>query len=169
MSRPQNSFKHFPNPKNSPLGAKMKSKSKVRIESNIENESCSTTCVDQKTVVKPHPNPKIAHQGPKKSKRTPKLSQNQKSDLKEPKKIKFAQLNEQTKIQFLNPSSTPKIAHQSPKQSKRTPNLSKKKLELKKIQKIDVVQGYEQTQNHFFNNTLTYKMHFRVPKSKKGP
>ena len=45
---------------------KIKLKSKVRIERNIENESCSTTWVDPKTVVKPYPIPKIANQGPKK-------------------------------------------------------------------------------------------------------
>ena len=39
--------------KNSPIGpqkAKIKSKSNVRIEGNTENESCSTTWVDPKTV-----------------------------------------------------------------------------------------------------------------------
>ena len=60
MSRPQNSCQTLPQPKNSPLGnpkpknsplgpqkvkndPKIKSKSNVRIEGNIENESCSTT------------------------------------------------------------------------------------------------------------------------------
>ena len=47
---PQNIFEPYPNPKKSPLGPqkvkndpKIKSKSKVRIERNIENENCSTT------------------------------------------------------------------------------------------------------------------------------
>ena len=35
-------------------GAKTKSKSNVRIQENIENESCSTTCVDTKTVIEPY-------------------------------------------------------------------------------------------------------------------
>ena len=50
MRGPQNSCRTLPQPKNSPLGPKkvkndpkIKSKSKVRIERNIENESYSTT------------------------------------------------------------------------------------------------------------------------------
>ena len=50
MSRPKTVVEPYPNPKNSPLGPqkvkndpKIKSNSKVRIERNIENESCSTT------------------------------------------------------------------------------------------------------------------------------
>ena len=48
--QPKNSQLGNPNPKNSPLGPqnvkndpKIKSKSTVRIEGNIESESCSTT------------------------------------------------------------------------------------------------------------------------------
>ena len=58
----------FPATQKSPLGPqkvkidhKIKSKSNVRIEWNKENESCSTTWVDPKTVVKPFSNPKPAH------------------------------------------------------------------------------------------------------------
>ena len=47
---PKKGVEPYPNPKNSPLGPqkvkndpKIKSKSNVRIEGNIENESCSTT------------------------------------------------------------------------------------------------------------------------------
>ena len=36
---------------------KIRSKSNVRIEGNIENESCSTTQIDPRTVFKPYPNP----------------------------------------------------------------------------------------------------------------
>ena len=50
MSRPQNSNRTLPKPKNSSLGpqkvkndAKIEQKSNVRIERNEENESCSTT------------------------------------------------------------------------------------------------------------------------------
>ena len=57
MSRPKISFEPYPDPKNSPLGPqkvkddpKIKSKSNVRIEGNTENEGCSTTWVDPKTV-----------------------------------------------------------------------------------------------------------------------
>ena len=73
MSTPQNSFEPYPNPKNSPLGSqkfkndpKINSKSNVRIYRNRENESCSTTCVDLKTVFKPYPDPKNSPLGPKK-------------------------------------------------------------------------------------------------------
>ena len=45
-------------------------------------------------------NPKIAHQGPKKSKMTPKLSQNKMSELKETKKMKIIALYEQIPKQF---------------------------------------------------------------------
>ena len=74
----------------------------VRNEGNIENESCSTTWVDHKTVVEPYP---------KKSKMTPKLSQNQKSELKETQKMKVFQLLEYTPKQLSNPSPTPTPAH----------------------------------------------------------
>ena len=64
MRGPQNSCRTLPQPKNSPLGPKkvkndpkIKSKSKVRIEINIENESYSTTWVDPKTIVEPYHNP----------------------------------------------------------------------------------------------------------------
>ena len=56
MTRTQNSFWTKPGPKYSPLGPqklkdypKTKSKSKVRIEGIIENESCSTTLVGPET------------------------------------------------------------------------------------------------------------------------
>ena len=64
MSRPQKVVQPFLNPKNSPLGPpkikndpKIKSKSNVRIEGNIENESCSTTKVDPKTLFLIQPRP----------------------------------------------------------------------------------------------------------------
>ena len=64
MSRTQNSFLTHPDHKNSRLGPqkvkndlKIKSKSNVRIEGDIENESCSTTRVDPKTVFEPHIEP----------------------------------------------------------------------------------------------------------------
>ena len=60
---------------------KIESKSNVRIERNKENESCSTTLVDPKSVVEPYPNPKNSPLGPPKQKKiTPKLSQSQKSE-----------------------------------------------------------------------------------------
>ena len=65
-------------------------------------------------LLNPTPTPKIACQGPKKSKMAPKLSQNQMSELKEKKKMKVVQLHEQTQNQLLNPTPTPKIARQGP-------------------------------------------------------
>ena len=61
------------------------------------------------------PTPKIAHLGPKKSKITPELSQNQKSELKKTQKIKGVRLQEQNPKQVLNPTPTPKIAHKDTK------------------------------------------------------
>ena len=49
---------------------------------------------DPKTVFEPFPNPNNSRQGPKKSKTTPKLSQNQMSKLKGTKKMKVIQLHE---------------------------------------------------------------------------
>ena len=58
-----------------------KSKSIVRIERNIENENFSTTLANPKTIVEPYLNPKNSPLGPKKSKMTLTLSQNQMSEL----------------------------------------------------------------------------------------
>ena len=87
MSTPQNSFESYPNPKNSPLGPQkvkkdpdFKSKSKVRIERNIGNESCSTIWVDPKTVVEPYPNPKNRPIRPQKFKNEAKLRKNKYQD-----------------------------------------------------------------------------------------
>ena len=52
---------------------KIKSKSNVRIEGNIENESCSTTWVDPQTVFEPCSNPKNSPLGPQKVKNDPKI------------------------------------------------------------------------------------------------
>ena len=87
MCRLQYSFEPYPGPKNIPLWSqkvknypKIKSDSKVRSEGIIENKSCSTAWVDLKTVLEPYtPTPKIAQ----KITTTPKLSQNQKYELKE--------------------------------------------------------------------------------------
>ena len=64
-----------------------------------------------KQFLNPSLTPKIGRQGPKKSKMTPKFSQNQISELKEAKKMKVVQLHEQTPKQLSNPTLTPKIAH----------------------------------------------------------
>ena len=82
MSKPQNSFQTLPQPQKLPIRAQkvkndpnIKSKSNARVEGNIENESCSTTWVDPKTVVKPYSDPQTSLLGPHKTKTTPKLSQ----------------------------------------------------------------------------------------------
>ena len=58
-------LEHYTDPNNNPLGhqkvkndPRIKSKSKVRIEENIENKRCSTTRIEPKTGFKPYPNPK---------------------------------------------------------------------------------------------------------------
>ena len=43
------------------------------MEGNIENESCSTTWVDPKTVFKPYTDPKNSPLGPQKVKNDPKI------------------------------------------------------------------------------------------------
>ena len=82
--------------------------SNIKIDENIENESCSTT------VFEPHIEPKNSPIGPPKVKTTPKLSQNQISELKETKKMKIiAQFipdpNAQNSL-FFAPKSKEKIA-----------------------------------------------------------
>ena len=68
MSRPQTVVEPYSNPQTSLLGpkrdkndSKIKSNQNVRIQGIIENESFSTTWVDPKPVVNPHPIPKVAH------------------------------------------------------------------------------------------------------------
>ena len=58
MSRPQNSFSTLSWPEKVKNDPKINSKSNVRIESNKEYESCSTTWVDPKTVIEHYPDPK---------------------------------------------------------------------------------------------------------------
>ena len=52
---------------------KIKSKSNVIIEGNKENERCSTTWEDPKTVFEPFPNLKNSLLGPQKVKNDPKI------------------------------------------------------------------------------------------------
>ena len=64
---------------------------------------------------------------------TPKLGQVPKFELKESKKMKVLQLNEQTPKQHTNPNLTPKSAHKGPKKENMTPELSENQnLQLKK-------------------------------------
>ena len=62
---------------------KIKSNSNVRFQGIIENESCSTTWVNPKTVFEPHIELENSPLDLKKSETNPKLSQNQVSELKE--------------------------------------------------------------------------------------
>ena len=56
----------------------MKSKSKVTIEENIENKSCSTTWVDPQTDFEPYPDHKKSPLGLQKVKNDPKIESNSK-------------------------------------------------------------------------------------------
>ena len=78
----------------------------------------------------PTPTPTIPHQGTKKSKMTPELSQNQKSELKKTQKIKGVRLQEYNQKQVLNPTPTPKIAHQGRKSQKLPQKKSKSKVRI---------------------------------------
>ena len=111
-----------------------------------------------KQFLNPSTAPKIARQGPKKSKMSTKLSQNQKSEVKESQKMKVVQLHEQTPKQLSNPTITPKPAHQGPKKKKMTPKLCKIQMsELRESQKMKVVQLHEKTQKQVSNLNPTPK------------
>ena len=78
MRRPQNSFWTLPRPPKSPLGPQklkndpnIESKSNVRIEGCIENESCSTTWVFE-----PYSDHKTSRLEPQKDKNDPKIKSN---------------------------------------------------------------------------------------------
>ena len=86
MSKHQNSCRTLLQPQNQPIRAqKDKNAPKIQPNSNftiqgiIENESCSTTWVDHKTVVEP--DPKSSPLGSQKVKMAQKFSQNQMSEL----------------------------------------------------------------------------------------
>ena len=121
MSRPQNIDKPYSNPKYRPLGPqevknnpKIKSKSNIRIEGNIENESCLPTWVDPKTVIEPYSGPKTSPDN-----NDPKYKC-QNSEIIENESCSTTWVNPKT---FLNPILNPKIAHRAPK-SQTTQNLS---------------------------------------------
>ena len=74
------------------------------------------------------------------------------SELKETKKMKVAQLHEQTPRQLSNSTSTPKIDRWGPKKSKMTQKLSHYQMsETKETKKIKVVQLHEQTPKQVWN------------------
>ena len=80
---PKQFFDTTPTTKNSPLmpqkvknDAKIKSKSNLGIEGNIEKESCSTTPVDPKTVVQPYTDLQTRPLGPQKDRIDHKIESN---------------------------------------------------------------------------------------------
>ena len=144
-----------------------KSKHKYQNCGIIQNESCSTRLVASNTVFKPYPSPKIGHQGPKKSKRTQKLSQNQISELNEPQKIKVVQLHEQTTKQLSNPTPTPQTSPLGPNRDKKDSKI--KISEFRESQKIKVVQLHKWKPKIFLSPTLNLKIAHQGPKKTKRP
>ena len=101
--------------------------------------------------------------------RAPKLSQNQRSELKETQKMKVVQVHEQTTKQLSNLTPTRKIAHQGPKKSKLIQKLSQNQMsEFKETQKMKVVQVHEQTSKQLLNPMPTTKIARQGPKKVKN-
>ena len=95
---PKTIFEPHMEHKSSPLGPqkvknnhKSKSKSNVRIQGIIENE---TTWVDPKTAFEPHIEPKTSPLGPQKVKNNLKIGSNLKVRIEKIKKMKIVQLHE---------------------------------------------------------------------------
>ena len=106
IRRPSKQFLNHTQPPKRPIMApksqkwpQNKSKSNVRIEGNIENESCSITWVDSKTVFEPFPNPKKSPLGPQKVKSDPKIKS--KSNVR----IKRNKENESCSTTWVDPKS----------------------------------------------------------------
>ena len=85
-----------PTPKNSPCGSqkikndpKIKLKSNIRIDKNIQNESFSITWVDPKTVFEPFCNPKNSQLGLQKVENYPKIKSNTNVKIEKEKKMKL--------------------------------------------------------------------------------
>ena len=135
-------FGPFPNPKNSPLWPqkvkklpqkvknypKIESKSNVRIERNKENESCSTTWVDPKSVVEPYPSLKNSPLGPQKVKNDPKIESKSNVEIERNKENESSSTTWVDPKSMLNPTPTPKIAVRAPKTKKITPKSSKNQI-----------------------------------------
>ena len=79
------------------------------------------------------PTPKIARQGPKRFKMTPKRQKIRKSENKICHKIKVISLNEYTPKKFLGPTPAPKNARQGPKRLKMTPKRKNKEVRKKTL------------------------------------
>ena len=136
LSQPNNNHKHFNKTTKTVVGFRLSNRweppttttthhhrnsklyDRAGIELNSENKSYQSILGDPNTVFEPYPNPKIAHQSPKKSNMTPRFSQNQKSELKALQKMKVFLLHEQTPKQFLNTTLIPKMLIRVPKSQK---------------------------------------------------
>ena len=99
------------------------------------------------TVFQLYPNPKNSSLGPKKSKMTPTLSQNQMqmSEFKESYKMTVVKLHELTPKQFLSPTLNQKQPNRAPK-SQSNPKI---KSELKETKKMKIIALYKQTPKQF--------------------
>ena len=118
MRRPQNSFWILLQPQKYPIWApksqkwpKNRSKSNVRIEGNIENENCSTTRVDPKTVFEPYPDPKNSPFGPKTVKNDSKIKAKLKSQSEVNMENKSSSTTSVDPKTVFEPYIEPKIAH----------------------------------------------------------
>ena len=90
---------------------KIKSKSKARIERNIENESCLTTWVHPKTVGKPYPNWKNSVLGPKTVKNDPKIKSKSNVRIERNKENESCSTTREDPKTVVEPYPNPKIAH----------------------------------------------------------
>ena len=103
----------------------------VRIERNIENESCSNTWVDPKTVGESYPNPKNSPLGPQNVKNYPKIKS------KPNVRIEGNIVNESCSNTWVDPKTVfepyphPKTAHYGPKKVKKTKLIKNQMPELK--------------------------------------
>ena len=103
------------------MSPKIKSKSNVRIEGNIEHESCSTTWVDPIKVIEPYPNPKNSPLG------LQKVKNEQKIDSKSNARIEGNIENESCLSTWVDvktvvdPYSDPKTSRLGPQQHKNEP------------------------------------------------
>ena len=89
----------------------LRSKLKVRIEGDIENESCSSTWVDPKIDFKPFPDPKNSPFGLQKFKKDPKIKSKWKVRIEENIELNSCSTTLLAPKQFLNPTPTPIKAH----------------------------------------------------------
>ena len=126
------------------MSPKLGQKSNVRIERNIQNESCSITWVDPKTFVEPSSNPQTSPSGLQKDKNDPKI----KSNLNV--RIQGIIQNESLSTTWVDPKTVlephiePKNSPLGPRKSKMTPNSCQNQMsKLKEAKKTKVVALYK--------------------------